>query len=198
MTDEATITGGPDRATLVRLQRRLIEAALGEGLIEVAYATVATPLGELLVAATPVGVVRVAFAAEGEEQVLSEMARRVSPRILRVPRLLDEAREQLDGYFAGKRHRFNLPLDWRLTTGFRRRVLEAAVRIPYGTTRSYREVATEAGNAAAVRAAGTALATNPLPIVVPCHRVLRSDGALGGYRGGLEAKRRLLTLERAA
>jgi methylated-DNA-[protein]-cysteine S-methyltransferase len=197
MTDEATITEGPSHATLVHLQRRLIEAALREGLIEVAYATVATPLGDLLVAATPVGVVRVAFATEGEEQVLGEMARRVSPRILRVPRLVDEAREQLDGYFAGKRRRFDLPLDWRLTSGFRRQVLEAAVRIPYGTTRSYREVATEAGNAAAVRAAGTALATNPLPIVVPCHRVLRTDGGLGGYRGGLDAKRRLLTLERA-
>lgn len=191
-------TGGPDEATLGRLQQRLTDLALGENLIDVGYASVATPLGELLVAATPIGVVRVAFAAEDEEQVLDELARRLSPRILRVPRLVDEARQQLDSYFAGKRRAFDLPLDWRLTGGFRRRVLDAASSVPYGNTRSYREIARGAGSAAAVRAAGTALATNPLPIIVPCHRVLRSDGGLGGYRGGLDAKRRLLTLEGAA
>jgi methylated-DNA-[protein]-cysteine S-methyltransferase len=195
--DTFNATGGPDEVTLARLQR-LTEAALRENLIDVGYASIATPLGELLVAATPIGIVRVAFAAEHDEQVLDELARRLSPRILRVPRLVDEARQQLDGYFAGKRRAFDLPLDWRLTGSFRRRVLDAASHIPYGNTRSYREIAREAGNAAAVRAAGTALATNPLPIIVPCHRVLRSDGGLGGYRGGLDAKRQLLILERAA
>jgi methylated-DNA-[protein]-cysteine S-methyltransferase len=174
---------------------RLSSAAIGEDLVDVFYAPVETPLGDLLVAATPEGVVRIAFASEGEAEVLDELARRVSSRILRAPKPLDPARRQLDEYFAGRRRTFDLSLDRRLTAGFRARVLEATAAIPYGALRTYREVARAAGNDAAVRAAGGALAANPLPIVVPCHRVLRSDGALGGYRGGLEAKRYLLAHE---
>jgi methylated-DNA-[protein]-cysteine S-methyltransferase len=160
--------------------------------------TLDSPLGRLLIAATPVGVVRIGFDSEGEEQVLAELTRRVSPDVLEAPRTVDEARRQISDYFEGGRQTFELALDWRLTTGFRRRVLHATARIPYATTRTYRELATTAGRAAAVRAAGSALANNPLAIIVPCHRVLRSDGGLGGYRAGLEAKRALLDHERAS
>jgi methylated-DNA-[protein]-cysteine S-methyltransferase len=188
-----TTTRNPDPQALLA---GVAERAAREGLLDVAYAPLDSPLGPLLVAATPLGVVRLAFESEPEEQLLDELARRVSPRVLRAPRPLDAARRQLEEYFDGRRQRFELALDWSLSTGFRRRVLDATVRIPYGAMRTYREVASVAGNAAAVRAAGTALATNPLPIVVPCHRVQRSDGALGGYRGGDEAKRWLTALER--
>jgi methylated-DNA-[protein]-cysteine S-methyltransferase len=139
--------------------------------------------------------VRLAFEDEDRDAVLGDLAARVSPRVLEAPSRLADARRQLDEYFAGRRLRFELPLDWALTRGFRRAVLGAASDIPYGSTGTYRTVATSAGNPRAVRAAGTALATNPIPIIVPCHRVLRSDGALGGYRGGPERKAELLRLE---
>jgi methylated-DNA-[protein]-cysteine S-methyltransferase len=143
--------------------------------------------------------VRVGLPAEDEDAVLDELARRVSVRVLHASRdALTHARRQLDEYFDGSRRTFDVALDWRLTRGFRREVLRATAQIPYGQTASYKQVATRAGSPGAVRAAGTALATNPLPIVVPCHRVLRSGGALGAYRGGPEAKAQLLTLERAA
>jgi len=157
-----------------------------------------SPLGPLVLGATSEGLVRVGLPGEDEEAVLDELARRVSPRILRAPRgALALARRELDEYFAGRRRAFDVPLDWRLSAGFRRAVLRAAARIPYGCTASYGEVAAAAGSPRAFRAAGTALATNPLPIVVPCHRVLPAGGALGSYRGGAEAKARLLGLEGA-
>jgi methylated-DNA-[protein]-cysteine S-methyltransferase len=170
-----------------------------EGLVDVALTRHDTALGALLLAATARGLVRVGLPAEGEDAVLDELARRVSVRVLRARRAsLTDARRQLDEYFEGRRRAFDVPLDARLAAGFRRDVLRAAARIPYGATATYGDVAAGAGNAAAVRAAGNALAANPLPILVPCHRVLRSGGALGGYRGGAEAKALLLDLEARA
>jgi methylated-DNA-[protein]-cysteine S-methyltransferase len=200
MTDHQHISElGPDPATWGRVGRELARRADAEGLVEVAVERHDSPLGAMLLAATSDGLIRVGLPAEGEGAVLAEMADRVSPRVLAVGRdALADARHQLDEYFEGRRRTFDVRLDWRLTQGFRRTVLRATARIPYGETASYRDVATRAGSAGAVRAAGTALATNPLPIVVPCHRVLRTDGALGAYRGGVEAKSRLLGLERAA
>ena len=139
-----------------------------------------------------------AFALEGHDAVLQALADKVSPRILSAPGRLDAAARELDEYFAGRRHAFDLPLDWRLSAGFRRTVLSHLPEIGYGHTASYAAVAQLAGNPKAVRAVGTACATNPLPVVVPCHRVVRADGSMGGYRGGPEAKRTLLTLEEAA
>jgi methylated-DNA-[protein]-cysteine S-methyltransferase len=171
--------------------------ATAAGLLDVAYASVDSPVGPLLLAATPAGVVRVSFAREGFDAVLQALAERISPRVLEAPGRLDGARRQLDEYFAGARTRFEVPLDWRLSSGFRERVLHAIAGIPYGRTGTYRSVATAAGNPAAVRAAGTACATNPIPIIVPCHRVVRSDGTMGRYGGGEAAKRLLLEHEHA-
>lgn len=185
-------------ATLGRLHARLAAAAEADDALDVGYRTLDTPIGTVLLAATPVGLVRVAFAREGLDAVLESLSARVSPRVLSAPGRLDAATRQLDEYFAGRRHAFELPLDRQLSAGFRATVLERLSQIAYGATRSYREVAVEAGRPTAVRAVGSACATNPLPIVVPCHRVLRSDGTLGGYLGGLDAKRALLDLEHAA
>ena len=170
------------------------KAAAAAGLLDVAYATLDSPVGTLLVAVTPRGLVRLAYLDAGEEEasVLEQLATTVSPRVLAAPRKLDEPRRELDQYFAGRRRQFELPLDWQLTRGFGRRVLEATARIPYGATATYKQVATEAGNARAYRAAGNALGSNPIPIIVPCHRILHSGGGLGGYTGGLERKRVLL------
>ncbi len=175
----------------------LTEAAATAGLLDVAYATLDSPVGRLLVAVTPRGLVRLAYLDAGEEEtgVLEQLASAVSPRVLAAPRRLDGPRRELDQYFAGRRRQFELPLDWRLTRGFGRRVLEATARIPFGATATYKQVATEAGNARAYRAAGNALGSNPIPIVVPCHRILHSGGGLGGYTGGLERKRVLLAVE---
>ncbi|MEA2280776.1 MAG: methylated-DNA-[protein]-cysteine S-methyltransferase [Solirubrobacteraceae bacterium] len=172
-------------------------AADAAGLLDVAYAGVESPLGRLLLAATPAGVVRVAFAREDEGAVLEELAQRISPRLLEAPARLDAARRQLDEYFGGGRTTFDLPLDWRLSKGFRARVLHAIAAIPYGRTGTYRSVAMAAGTPNAVRAAGSACATNPIPIIVPCHRVVRSDGSMGRYGGGEAAKRTLLEHEHA-
>jgi methylated-DNA-[protein]-cysteine S-methyltransferase len=174
----------------------LSDRASAAGLLDVAYATLDSPVGKLLLAATGRGLVRLAY-IEGQDEsgVLEALARAVSPRMLAAPRQLDEPRRELDEYFAGGRQHFDLPLDWRLTRGFGRRVLEATTRIPYGSVSSYKQVAAAAGSPRGSRAAGNALGTNPLPIVVPCHRVLHSDGALGGYTGGLERKRLLLGVE---
>lgn len=181
-----------------RARRNLARRAADEGLVDVAFERHDSPLGPIFLGATDEGLVRVGLPTEREDAVLDELAERVSPRVLRAPRkTLTQARRQLDEYFDGRRRAFDVALDWRLTHGFRREVLRTTAEIPYGQTASYREVATRAGSPAAVRAAGTALATNPLPIVVPCHRVLRTGGALGAYRGGLEAKARLLRLEGA-
>jgi methylated-DNA-[protein]-cysteine S-methyltransferase len=173
------------------------DAAATAGLLDVAYATLDSPVGRLLLAATAHGLVRVAYldAADQEEQVLTQLAAKVSPRILSAPRRLDEPRHELDQYFAGTRSRFAFPLDWQLTAGFGRRVLEATARIPFGSVSTYKRVATEAGSPRGSRAAGNALGANPLPIIVPCHRVLHTTGGLGGYTGGLERKRLLLSIE---
>lgn len=181
-----------------RVRRGLTVRAVADGLVDVAYEHHDSPLGALLLGATTEGLVRVGLPSEDEDAVLDELARRVSPRVLFAPRdAVTRARRQLDEYFEAQRHEFDVTLDWRLTAGFRREVLRATARIPYGQTASYRHVARQAGSPAAVRAAGTALATNPLAILVPCHRVLRSDGALGSYRGGPEVKAQLLGLEGA-
>jgi methylated-DNA-[protein]-cysteine S-methyltransferase len=175
-----------------------IRWADAEGLIDVAFERHDSPLGTLVLAATDRGLVRLGLPAEDEDAVLDELADRISARLLIAPRsTLTRAHRQLDEYFAGRRRTFDVRLDWRLTAGFRRDVLHATTRIVYGETASYRDVAALAGSPAAVRAAGSALATNPLPIVVPCHRVLRTGGGLGGYRGGTRAKAQLLALEAA-
>lgn len=175
---------------------QLADRAAAEGLLDVAYATVDTPFGPLLVATTPQGLVKVSFPlTHDNEETLEDLATRISPRVLEVPAQLDEVRRQLDLYFEGRLREFNLPLDWQLSGGFRRRALRAIDRIPYGKTRSYTDIARSAGNERAVRAAGTACGANPIPIIVPCHRVLRSGGGLGGYGGGLPMKEALLELE---
>jgi methylated-DNA-[protein]-cysteine S-methyltransferase len=162
----------------------------------VAYATLDTPVGTLLLARTPRGLVRIAYLdGPGEDAVLEDLARRVSPRVLAAPRELDVPRRELDEYFGGHRQAFDLPLDWRLTQGFGRRVLKATARIPFGVVSTYKQVAAAAGSPRGFRAAGNALGANPLPIVVPCHRVLHSGGGLGGYTGGLERKQVLLGVE---
>jgi methylated-DNA-[protein]-cysteine S-methyltransferase len=175
--------------------QRLTKRAAAEGLLDVAYATTDSPFGPLLLAQTPRGLVRVSLPAYDPDETLEELAARISPRVLEAPAELDVVRSQLDLYFEGKLTKFDLRLDWRLSDGFRVKVQRAIARIPYGQTRSYMQVATSAGNERAVRAAGTACGSNPIPIVVPCHRVLRSGGGLGGYGGGLPMKRALLELE---
>jgi methylated-DNA-[protein]-cysteine S-methyltransferase len=186
-----------DDAELRVLRDRLAERAAAAGLLDVAYRTIDTPVGSLLLAATPDGLVRVAFASEDHDAVLGALADRVSPRVLHAPRQLDAAARELAEYFDGARQRFDLPLDMRLASGFRREVLSALPDIGYGHTASYTTVAAAAGRPRAVRAAASACATNPLPIVVPCHRVIRSDGTPGRYRGGPAAKQLLLRLEAA-
>ena len=181
---------------LAGLHARLAARAEQEGLLEVAYRTVDSPVGPLLLAATPQGLVRIAYEREGFDTVLETLAARIGPRVLAAPRPLDAAAAELEEYFAGRRRAFDLRLDHALSSGFRAVVQRALPRIDYGRTRTYQEVAELVGNPRAVRAVGTACATNPLPLVVPCHRVLRSDGSLGGYLGGAEAKTLLLALER--
>ena len=194
--DVAALLSAPvDAGTLSRLHRRLEQAAEQADLVDVAYTTIDSPLGELLLAATARGLVRVAYASEGLDQVLAVLSGKLSPRILRAPKRLDEPSRELEEYFAGRRQVFGLTLDWSLSRGFRRLVQTHLPDIGYGQTRSYRDVAELVGSPGAVRAVGTACATNPLPIVVPCHRVLRTDGTLGGYVGGPEAKAALLDLE---
>lgn len=184
--------------TLSRLHRELELAADAEGLLDVAYTTVESPVGTLLLAATPRGIARVAYDAEDHDQVLDTIAARLSPRVLRAPKRLDPAARELDEYFAGRRRAFDLPLDLSLSRGFRLLVQQHLPEIRYGQTRSYRQVAELVGNPKAVRAVATACATNPLPVLIPCHRVVRSDGTSGGYVGGTAAKTTLLTLEGGA
>jgi methylated-DNA-[protein]-cysteine S-methyltransferase len=195
---ETTLRESLPSAAPAGVDAALAERAGAEGLLEVAYATTDSPLGSLLLAKTPRGLVRLAytdFRPEGE--VLEDLAHRLSPRVLRVPSRLDDARRELDEYFAGRRSEFDLPIDWSLTRGFGGDVLRQTARIPFGSTSTYADVATGAGSPRAVRAAGNALGANPIPIVVPCHRVLRTGGALGGYTGGVERKQFLLGLEGA-
>ena len=184
-----------DAAVLARLQDRLAQQAAEHELLDIAYRTLDTPVGTLLLATTPTGLVRIAYPNEGHDHVLTQLAQRVSPRILHAPDRLDPAARQIDQYFTHHRQHFDLPPDLRLAHRFRRNVLDHLPDIAYGTTASYATIAAAAGNPKAVRAVGTACATNPLPVVVPCHRVIRSDGTLGGYLGGLDAKQTLLRLE---
>lgn len=171
-------------------------AAGAAGLLDVAYATVDSPVGQLLLAATPRGLVRIAYLDAGDQDaVLAALAGRISPRVLVAPHKLDQPRRELDEYFRGERRSFELALDWTLCSGFGRLVLQATARIAYGSRSTYKQVATDAGSPRAYRAAGNALGANPLPIVVPCHRVVHSGGGLGGYTGGLERKRALLAVE---
>ena len=194
-----SLRADPVPETVLRgLHRRLEEGAARAGLLDGAFTTVSTPVGVLLLAATEEGLVRVAYAREDHDAVLQDLARRISPRVLHAPVRLAPAVRQLEEYFAGTRTRFDLPLDRSLSHGFRRLVQEHLPEIGYGRTESYGAVARSVGRPQAVRAVGTACATNPLPVVVPCHRVLRGDGGLGGYVGGLEAKTALLELEAAA
>ncbi len=181
-----------------RLHARLVAAANEAGVLDVAYRTVDTPLGSLLLAATDKGLVRVAYAREDHDQVLEQLAHRISPRVLRAPARLELPAREIEEYFAGRRTLFDLPLDFQLSSSFRRTVLTLLPDIAYGTTASYAALAAAAGNPKAVRAVGTACATNPLPVVVPCHRVVRSDGTVGQYIGGTDAKKSLLSLEAAA
>jgi methylated-DNA-[protein]-cysteine S-methyltransferase len=184
---------------LAALHARLAAAADAEGVLDVAYRTIDTPVGSLLLAATERGLVRIAYASEDHDAVLQMLADRISPRLLHAPARLDAVATELEEYFAGDRRAFDFPLDWQLSSGFRSTVLHhLVVGVGYGQTASYGTVARLAGSPKAVRAVGSACATNPLPVVVPCHRVVRSDGSTGSYLGGIDAKRTLLTLEAAA
>ena len=194
VTDLFPLEGG----AMAGLRSRLAEQAGERGLLDVAHRTIDTPVGRLLLAATEKGLVRVAFEREDFDAVLTALAARISPRVLEAPRRLDVVAAELEEYFAGTRRSFDLPLDHALSSGFRGLVQRHLPDIGYGHTLSYGEVAELVGNPRAVRAVGTACARNPLPVVVPCHRVLRSDGSLGGYLGGREAKATLLQLEHAA
>jgi methylated-DNA-[protein]-cysteine S-methyltransferase len=188
------------KAPLAELDRRALGAGLAQrageaGLLDVAYAEIDSPIGELILFVTPRGLLRVKYADEPIEDVLADVAARLSPRILRAPSRTDEARRQLEGYFGLRRRTFSLPIDWSLVHGFATGVLRQTARIPFGDVRTYGQVAAEAGSPRAARATGNALGSNPIPIVVPCHRVLHADGGLGGYSGGLDRKRYLLGLE---
>src|SRR5262249_46161162 len=161
--------------------------------IEVSYTRYDAPVGPLLLAATDTGLAAIAF-GDGAD-TLDELARRVTPDLQERPERLDAVRRELDAYFAGRLETFTVPLDWCLTSGFRRTAQQAIARIPYGQVASYADIAAAAGKPGATQAAGTACRTNPIPVVVPCHRVLRSDGSIGGYAGdmpgGLDTKRHL-------
>lgn len=196
MTEIFTRLGDGTEA-MGRLHHRLERDARDAGLLDVAYRTLDTTLGPVLLAATPAGLVRVAFVADGADSVLQALAAKISPRILHAPAALDDAAYEIDEYLAGARTHFDLPLDLRLADGFRRQVIEHLGDIGYGHRESYATVAAAVGNPRAVRAVGSACAHNPLPLVIPCHRVVRSDGSLGQYVGGVAAKTALLTMEAA-
>jgi methylated-DNA-[protein]-cysteine S-methyltransferase len=178
-----------------QLHRRLVDEAERDGVLDVSYRTIDSPVGSLLLAATREGLVRVAFDREDHDAVLARLAAEISPRILRAPHRLDGAATQLDEYFGGRRRTFDVPIDLQLAHGFRRTVLTHLGEIAYGETASYAMVAAASGSPAAVRAVGSACANNPLPLVVPCHRVVRSDGSIGQYLGGTDAKQALLAME---
>lgn len=200
LIDEKHLRRAIETATTFVVDQRAITARLAaeaeaEGLLEIAYCEIDSPVGPLLASATSRGLLALGFPNIPTEEQLMRLAGRVSPRMLEAPARLDGVRRELDEYFEGRRRDFDLPLDWRLTDGFTRKVLRKTAQIPFGETRSYGQMAASAGSPRAFRAAGSALGANPIPIIVPCHRVLRSGGGLGGYGGGLELKRRLLKLE---
>lgn len=188
----ASVSAGAEAAAA-----RLAERIAADGLADVSYTSADSPFGPLLLAATKRGLVKLAFPEEDTDAVLERIALKVSPRIVEAGAPLDEARRELDEYFEGSRREFELPLDWTLVGPFGRRVLHFTAKIPYGGVSSYQQAAAAAGSPRGSRAAGNALGSNPIPIVVPCHRILRSGGALGGYGGGLDRKRWLLGLEGA-
>jgi methylated-DNA-[protein]-cysteine S-methyltransferase len=193
---DATASGArPQEAA--EAARRLAQRIADEGLADVSYGTADSPFGTLWLAATRRGLVRLAFPEENLDGMLEGLARRISPRIVEAPAPLEGARRELDEYFSGRRRAFELALDRRLMAPFAQRVLRVTSQIPYGGVLSYAEVAADAGSPRGFRAAGNALGANPIPIVIPCHRVLRSGGSLGGYGGGLHRKRFLLELEGA-
>jgi methylated-DNA-[protein]-cysteine S-methyltransferase len=199
---ERALKGGPDtdeRTSLAAAAaaERLTARIVADELADMAYAPVDSPFGTLHAAVTRRGLVRLAFPEEHPDTMLERLARALSPRIVQAPSMLDPVRRELDEYFSGSRRRFELALDWSLIGPFGRRVLRKTAAIPYGAHLSYAEVAAEAGSPRGARAAGNALGANPIPIVIPCHRVLRSGGNLGGYGGGLDRKRWLLELEGA-
>jgi methylated-DNA-[protein]-cysteine S-methyltransferase len=198
MTDELErrlAAGSAPELDVESLRARLAERAADEGLLDVAYGVLDSPLGPLTVMVTARGLVRLSYPGEGIDAQLDELAARISPRIFEAPERTDTVRRQLDDYFAGTRTTFDVPIDWRLVHGFAGDVLRATTRIPFGAVSSYRDVASRAGSPNAYRAAGNALGSNPIPIVVPCHRVLHAGGGLGGYTGGVDRKRFLLRLE---
>jgi methylated-DNA-[protein]-cysteine S-methyltransferase len=196
-TIEELLRGEADEAdAAARASERAMAVARAEGLVDVSYAVEPSPVGDLLVAVTPRGLIRIAYnASETTDIALEELARRVSPRVVEAPAALDDVRRELDEYFDGRRTGFDIPVDWRLHDGFSRRVLRATARIPYGKLLTYGQVAAKAGSPRGHRAAGNALGSNRIPIVVPCHRVVRTGGQIGGYTGGLERKEYLLELE---
>ena len=187
-----------DDGALARLHQRLEHDAHTADVLDVAYRTIDTPVGALLLAATTAGLVRVAYDVEGHDAVLAGLADRISPRVLRAPARLDSAARQIDEYFAKRRTVFEVPVDLRLADGFRRNVIEHLRDIAYGRRESYATVAAAIGHPRAVRAVGTACAHNPLPVVIPCHRVVRTNGSLSGYRWGIERKQKLLQVEGAS
>jgi methylated-DNA-[protein]-cysteine S-methyltransferase len=197
MIEQRLKTGPPGALDVDAAIRRATDRAAAAGAVDVAYAEVDSPLGALVAARTEQGLVRLAYRDfnGGTDAVLDDLAARVSPRIVEAPSKLDDLRRQLDEYFAGAREGFELPIDWSLSRGFTQRILQAIDAIPFGTVSNYREVAAAAGNVKATRAAGNACGANPIPIVVPCHRVLRTGGGLGGYTGGTAKKEALLRLE---
>lgn len=195
---EQALRGAARQLTAVppELERAFAARAGEQGLVDVAYTSVDSPLGPLLAAATPTGLVTLAYEEyRDRDELLEGLADAVSPRLLEAPARLDDVRRQLDEYFEGRRESFDVPVDWSLTHGFTREVLKETARIAFGELRTYKDVATGAGSEKAVRAAGNALGSNPMPIVVPCHRVVRTGGKLGGYTGGVERKEFLLRLE---
>jgi methylated-DNA-[protein]-cysteine S-methyltransferase len=192
------LSGAPVTEIPPHLHDRLLARATRDGLVDVAYRTLDTRIGQLLLASSSTGLLRIAFALEGFDAVLAELAAQVSPRVLHAPAPLDAAARQVDAYLSGNLVEFDLPIDLRLAHGFRRAVLEHLCTIPYGHTESYTAAARGAGRPAAVRAAASACSHNPIPLVVPCHRVVRSDGSYGQYRGGPEIKHDLLQMEGVA
>jgi methylated-DNA-[protein]-cysteine S-methyltransferase len=184
-----------DNTVINKSLERLRERAAAEGLLDVAYASADSPFGALLLARTPQGLVRLALPSEDVDATLNDLAERISPRVLEAPHHLDRERRELEDYFEGRRHEFDLPIDWQLSHGFLLRARQGIAAIPYGETRTYADLARGAGNERAVRAAGSACSRNPIPLVVPCHRVVRSDGSMGLYAGGVEMKKRLLEME---
>jgi methylated-DNA-[protein]-cysteine S-methyltransferase len=196
--DTHTAAAAAADPAMQRIRTLLASRSEAAGLLDVAYRTLDTPVGRLLLAATPEGLVKVAYQSQDHDAVLADLAARVSPRVLHAPGRLDAAARQLDEYFTAHRQGFDLPVDLQLAHGFRRTVLQHLAQVPYGDTVSYAHLAASTGNAKAVRATGTACATNPLPLVIPCHRVVRSDGTPGAYVGGAATKQTLLQLEHAA